>query len=323
MHELLLFAQVPSSQKYHVLQVLAGVAAMQPQPFVERRIIFKPNRQVITKQGHPKNAFFAQMKGELYYLQAVKISESRDKIPKFPSLSKRNEVNGEAKFEPKREGEGMDEGLEVDGVEDEEKTAAWTLEFRDLPDVPGKRPVTSRLMASMEISDPDLVGYMRGLGYDYTSEYVLRGERYTHNSVQILVHQPCLLLMYFPPPPQKPDTQPQSQAEDPSAQDSSNSQPQIQSQSDPSSGPPQSTTATITSTPTPLPNSALPPSAVDLETLDSSGSFILQASVRVQDGSKPEMMTRGISELVSFRDLMRGVVELEVGDRLALDTRVR
>lgn len=56
---------------------------------------------------------------------------------------------------------------------------------------------------------------------------------------------------------------------------------------------------------------------------DRSGSYILQASIRVQDGSKPESMTLGITELQAFKEMMKGVVNLEVGDRLAMDTRVK
>lgn len=56
---------------------------------------------------------------------------------------------------------------------------------------------------------------------------------------------------------------------------------------------------------------------------DPSGSYILQASIRVQDGSKPESITLGITELQAFKEMMKGVVDLEVGDRLAMDTRVR
>ena len=50
---------------------------------------------------------------------------------------------------------------------------------------------------------------------------------------------------------------------------------------------------------------------------------MLQASVRVQDGTKPESMTLGINELRALKDTMKGIVDLEIGDRLALDTRVR
>ena len=57
--------------------------------------------------------------------------------------------------------------------------------------------------------------------------------------------------------------------------------------------------------------------------LDPSGTYILQASVRVQDGSKVETMTKGVNELLGLKETLRGVVELEIGDRLALDPRVR
>lgn len=57
--------------------------------------------------------------------------------------------------------------------------------------------------------------------------------------------------------------------------------------------------------------------------LDPSGTYILQASVRVQDGSKVETMTKGVNELLGLRETLKGVVDLEIGDRLALDTRVR
>ena len=57
--------------------------------------------------------------------------------------------------------------------------------------------------------------------------------------------------------------------------------------------------------------------------LDPSGTYILQASVRVQDGSKVETMTKGVNELLGLKEILKGVVDLEIGDRLALDTRIR
>ena len=72
----------------------------------------------------------------------------------------------------------------------------------------------------------------------------------------------------------------------------------------------------------PHPVNPLPP-LESLRPLDPSGGYILQASIRVQDGNKPETMTLAMSELVRFRELMKGVVDMEVGDRLALDTRMR
>ena len=71
---------------------------------------------------------------------------------------------------------------------------------------------------------------------------------------------------------------------------------------------------------------AFNPSKLDISharLLDPSGTYILQAAVRVQDGSKVETMTKAVNELLSLKETLKGVVELEMGERLALDTRVR
>ena len=65
------------------------------------------------------------------------------------------------------------------------------------------------------------------------------------------------------------------------------------------------------------------PSLDELKLLDDSGSYILQASVRVQDASKPDVMSRALEELEKFRGLMKGVVDMRVPDRLSMDTRVK
>ena len=70
------------------------------------------------------------------------------------------------------------------------------------------------------------------------------------------------------------------------------------------------------------PRTPCPPVSA-LELLDASGAWALKASVRVLDGSKPELMTRGTNELLEFKELMKGCLDLRVGDRLALDTRVK
>lgn len=66
----------------------------------------------------------------------------------------------------------------------------------------------------------------------------------------------------------------------------------------------------------------IPPLA-SLRPIDPSNTYILQASIRVQDGGSPEAMTIGMNELKNFKEAMKGVVDMEVGDRLALDTRFR
>lgn len=45
MHELLLYGQVSATRHDQVLKILAGVAAMQPRRLLQRRIIYKPERE--------------------------------------------------------------------------------------------------------------------------------------------------------------------------------------------------------------------------------------------------------------------------------------
>ncbi len=82
MHELLLFGQIPSSRHEQVLNILAGVAAMQPVPALEKHLVFKPNRlpasarpvQVGGAQDIQKSqvqALQAQNQGDLFYMQLV------------------------------------------------------------------------------------------------------------------------------------------------------------------------------------------------------------------------------------------------------------
>ena len=53
MHELLLFGQVPASRHNQVLNILAGISAMQPQPILEKHLVFKPNRKPGTGPAKP------------------------------------------------------------------------------------------------------------------------------------------------------------------------------------------------------------------------------------------------------------------------------
>ncbi|KAI5837574.1 mediator complex, subunit Med18 [Morchella snyderi] len=66
----------------------------------------------------------------------------------------------------------------------------------------------------------------------------------------------------------------------------------------------------------PFPVSALTP-------LDPAKSWILKASVRVQSNQDVENLNVGANELKGFKELMKGMCDLEAAERLALDTRVR
>ena len=177
MHELLLFGQVPATQHDLVLKILAGIAAMQPQPLGERHLIFMPtksptaNTQVGAKQGvqgSQVQALKSQMHGDVFYLQLVgTLDKDRDGGNPISKAVSEDMVMSQ----------GFTEGTnDMDGptIEDEVKTRPqekgvtrqeWSLEFRDLPEVPGRRPVTSRLMASVQITDGHAIRFIEDLGY--------------------------------------------------------------------------------------------------------------------------------------------------------------
>ena len=177
MHELLLFGQVPATHHDLVLKILAGVAAMQPQPLAERHLIFMPtkspktNTQVGAKQGvqgSQAQALKSQMHGDVFYLQLVgTLDNDQDRDNQKPKAVNEDTVMSQ----------GFTEGnndMNSSSLEDEAKAKRqdmavtrqdWSLEFRDLPEVPGRRPVTSRLMASVQIADGDAIRFIEELGY--------------------------------------------------------------------------------------------------------------------------------------------------------------
>ncbi|KAF1976003.1 hypothetical protein BU23DRAFT_58523 [Bimuria novae-zelandiae CBS 107.79] len=66
-----------------------------------------------------------------------------------------------------------------------------------------------------------------------------------------------------------------------------------------------------------------PPEFAALKPFDPSGAYILEAKVRVQDYNNQTVLEEGVNELKSFQKQMKGCVELDIPDRLSLDTRVR
>ncbi|KAH0372276.1 hypothetical protein KCU65_g1327, partial [Aureobasidium melanogenum] len=65
------------------------------------------------------------------------------------------------------------------------------------------------------------------------------------------------------------------------------------------------------------------PTLDSLKPLDVSGAFVLEACVRVDDRTKPNLVSTASDELGAFRDLMKGSVDMKMPERLSLDTRVR
>ena len=85
MHELLLLAQVPSSRHTQLLNILAGVSAMQPVPVLEKHLVFKPNRQPshtepvqVGAAQDVQKQLQAHTQGDVFYVQVVGEADRED-----------------------------------------------------------------------------------------------------------------------------------------------------------------------------------------------------------------------------------------------------
>ena len=189
MHELLLFAQVPASRHDQLLKIIAGIAAMQPQRVLERHLIFKPSKKPGTGgrkvggsqgiQNTQMQALQGQVHGEMFYMQLV--GEVR-KEHFSTSNAKRSDLVNEVDTNSDSNADvQMTAGIEEAGREDSKpddvpKTLPvahryqtgkqkWTLQFNDLPEVAGRRPVTSRMISSIDLVEGSAMQFMDKWGY--------------------------------------------------------------------------------------------------------------------------------------------------------------
>jgi len=61
----------------------------------------------------------------------------------------------------------------------------------------------------------------------------------------------------------------------------------------------------------------------ELSVLDPSGTYVVEASVRIEDRKNTKIAEQAVAELRVFKQSVEGVIDLRVPDRLALDTRVK
>lgn len=181
MHELLLFASVPSHQHHELRQQLAGLTAMQPRHRLERHLIFKAYRKpgVVTTrvgasqdvQGVDLQRLNKMLNGGMYYTQVV------------GSVSEADFGGGDGGGKP-------DDGQEIIGGENNNIEGdinqagiiqpqqhdrhqspydydhqSWKLEFRDIPEAGTRSAVTARLMASASLPRGDIIEPMNAWGY--------------------------------------------------------------------------------------------------------------------------------------------------------------
>ncbi|KAI4087999.1 MAG: hypothetical protein LQ344_006374 [Seirophora lacunosa] len=273
MHELLLHASVPTARHVQVLSILAGVAAMQPQPFHERHLIYKPTRpptKAVVQIGgsqavqqNPAQKAKAGTQEDLFYLHLVENlvedAEERGMSNGGAVMDEVDGLSGEGEASGSIEKEHLLNTIHDPLDNDHESSTRWTFQFRDVPEPGNRRPCTSRLMGDTPITSGDAHAFMSAMEYTHTSTHHLVGHRLTHLSTSILLFRPCR----------------------------------------PSS-------------------SAQKPEPIDPHT------YILQVSIRVSNGiAKPQLMSRGVKELLNLKEMLRGVVELESVERGMLDTRVR
>lgn len=159
MHELLLFASVPSHQHHDLLQQLAGLTALQPIHRLERRLIFKAYRKpdlVNSRtgasqdlQGSELQRLNKMLNGGMFHTQAIGPVSEHDFSPSQDSPMSGVDENippGHARF------------YNYDNQ-------PWRLEFRDIPEAGTRSALTARLMANASLPKGDLMALMNAWGY--------------------------------------------------------------------------------------------------------------------------------------------------------------
>lgn len=143
MHELLLYGQVSASRHDQVLKILVGVTAMQPRRILQRRIIYKPEREPDEPGSHLRRggtqAVAVKQKQQtttptqLYYTYLVQRLSEED----F------DWGNGKAI-------DTLSADVDFEGGEE----ARWSVLFEDIPDT-GDRGVSIRFTNTTDLIGGD------------------------------------------------------------------------------------------------------------------------------------------------------------------------
>ncbi|KAL4821628.1 mediator of RNA polymerase II transcription subunit 18 [Aspergillus spinulosporus] len=193
MHELLLFASVPSHQHHELLQQLTGLTAMQPRHCLERRLIFKATRKpglANVRSGTSQSPDIVRLNrmlnGQMFYTQVVGPLSEADFDGK-PSSSDSQDVS-------------MSGTHEAAGSSYDYDSQPWRLEFRDTPEAGFRSTITARLAASAALPKGDVVPSMNAWGYSFVTEYVVEGDMFIYNDIVIFLHR----VLQYPADGQEP-----------------------------------------------------------------------------------------------------------------------
>ena len=281
---------------------------MQPHRVVERHAIYKPTRPRVqlavqvggsqAVQSTQKQALQKQLSKDMFYVTLVQRFGDNESLVGDDAKGEEVLLGGNEKSE-ERKGINANDG-------------SWSIKMTDVPE-PAKRPVTLRSVSVTDVLEGDVHAHMLALGYRYgfsitlpfsrqsrrsdfdglisfVDEYILDGHRLIYNNVIFLLHR----LLKFPA---LDATNPNNQAGTQNGQSNDGAK-------------------------TLSPRKKIPPLNY-LQPFDPSGTYVLQASIRVMDGAKPELVTAATKELIAVQAELKGVVGLRVVDRLALDTRIK
>ncbi|KAF1939756.1 hypothetical protein EJ02DRAFT_246520 [Clathrospora elynae] len=170
-HELNLYGQVTQARHEQVLQILAGVAAMQPRRILERRIIYKPTRE----PEEPGSSL-----GRRGGTQTVAAKQAKQTAPVVLWYTRLVQKLSEKDF-----GTEDRKSFSADVGDDEEPI--WSMLFEDVPDT-GDRGVSIRFTNTTDVMSGDPHAYMLASGPNrFVREYYVDGHYFVHGNVIILL----------------------------------------------------------------------------------------------------------------------------------------
>ncbi|KAI5286052.1 Mediator of RNA polymerase II transcription subunit 18 [Ascosphaera acerosa] len=183
----------------------------------------------------------------------------------------------------------------------------WEVQFIDTPIAGSRLPVTTRTIMSASLPYSDPLPVLHAMGFNYVSEHVVEGYRFVVDGAVLLLHRALVF--------------PASTSDEPASASATAAGLSAAGLPAATASPP-SWPGAIVPPASRRPHEHLPPLA-DMQPVDPSGAWLLQASLTIADGAKPDLIRTGGERLVALRNRLRGLAVLDTVDRLALDTRVK
>ncbi|KNG52298.1 rna polymerase ii mediator complex subunit [Stemphylium lycopersici] len=185
MHELNLYGQVTFARYEQVLNILAGVAAMQPQRIYERHIVYKPLREPEEPGSNLGRRGGTQTVAQKQAKQAAPVVLYHTQL-----VQKLSEADFAAEDSPPQES-----GKPLSAEVDEGEEPVWSFVFKDIPDT-GDRGVSIRFTNTTDLLSGDPHAHMLASGPNqldhlpiFVTEYYVEGYRFVHGNVVIFLHR--------------------------------------------------------------------------------------------------------------------------------------